>query len=218
MTEGSGLVIAYSLAAILASALGTVELISQLRTRATLREGAWLWWVIRLLADALAGVLAAALLLALVPDDWSPWVTGLVAGGSAATLLRQQFTTVGGTPVGIAIAYDYIRDLLDGAIDKCGSENDSKWVNEEFVPALLDAGASPNDVGKRLALYVKGLTKMDDSDRLDWQKTISDTVRDDTTDTRSKLEALVGIGLQLRAFRTLKNLHEHAKEVIEQRT
>lgn len=139
----------------------------------------------------------------------------VVAGASTLALLRQQFATVRDKPVGIALAYDFVRNFLDGEIDKCGSENDAKFLNDEVLPGLLAAAIPASDIAKRINDYVVGLTQMENTEKLDLQATIAAIINDRASSERKKIEALVDVARGLKAFRTIRNLHAQARERIE---
>ena len=204
--------VAYPIGALLAAGLSAVELLSSLKTRPTASEGAWRWWATRLSFEAGVGIVAT-IALAKIAKDWNPILLGLAAGASASAVLRQRFATLGenSTPVGIALAYDYFRNFFDEQIERCGSENDSKWLNDEVVPALLEAGVTADQVGQRLVDYVAGLGHMGDAQRIEEQAAIERVLAETGVTEEEKIKLLVRIGHRLKAFKTLENLCEAAQ-------
>jgi hypothetical protein len=206
--------IAYIIAAVLAAGLSSIELLSGLKTRPTLREGAWRWWLVRLLLEGGAGALAVFLLNKATHGSWNSLLLALAAGGSTSAVLRLRFTTLGdGTPLGVALAYDYFRDFFDDQIERCGSENDSKWINDEVLPVLYGApGVTSAQIGKRLVDFVAGLGHMDDAQRLDEQAAIEKIVKENGTDEKVKIEGVIAVGRRLKAFKTIQNICDGAKK------
>jgi hypothetical protein len=204
---------AYLIAVLLAVGLSAVELVSGLQTRPTTSEGAWRWWLIRLLLEGGVGVLATVLLVKITHGDWNPLLLGLTAGASASAILRQNFTTLGdGTQIGIALAYSYFRNFFDDQIERCGSENDSKWINEEVLPTLNAAGVTASQIGRRLVDFIAGLGHMGDAQRIDEQAAIEKVLSEEEVSEEVKIEGLIRIGRRLKAFKTIANLCQTAKE------
>lgn len=204
--------LAYLISVFLSISFGLIEVASCLRNRATLEEGAGKYWVGRVIVDGGGGALGVAALGQIHSPPWSdPVLTGVVAGLSAPSLLRQTWTHVNDLPIGLATAYDYVRKYFDLGIRRAASERDSKWIEDEVIPDLVKAQVEPKWVGGRLVRWASG-EDLEGVRRLDIQATIKANVEDPVATDEKKIEVLIDLALELKAFRTIENMHDTAKK------
>lgn len=204
----------YAVGAAVAAVLAFIELNSRLRSRPTWRGGAWFWWILRLLLEGAIGALAAGAVqvatggaLGGLPD----WLAAGVGGGLAGPgFVRMPIVTIGKgedqRSIGPATLYEPIRSYIEDQLDDIGANEQQKWIHREVIPRLAKAGTTPDQVANRLKTYVRGLTRLKETDILAEIKYIEDVIADSKSGPAEKIEALLLRALKLRAYRTIEDL------------
>jgi hypothetical protein len=200
--------IAASIATLIAAVLAYIELQSRLRTRLTKRAG---WWLLARLALEVIGAIAAVLLLPLAADGW--WTegpaAGFVAGVSVPALLRLRLVALkigeGELPIGVATAYEPVRNFIERQIDDIGAAEESRWINAVVLPSLVQSGWTPSRLADRVRTYVRGLTRLSEPNRLAALKYVDTTLADPITD-ENKIRLLVQKVADLGGHRLLEDL------------
>src|SRR5688572_21552152 len=107
-------------------------------------------WLLGLLLEGAFGCLAAFLLDNFT--DLQPAVTGLAAGLSAPTILRQRFAQVDGIPLGVAYFYERTRKLVDRTLDRRARRAYVRWLSA--VKETLFEHNKLTELGARLNEYL----------------------------------------------------------------
>lgn len=160
--------VSLSIAVALAMGLAYVELRSRLRTRFTSRASGW--WALRLGIEGFAASLFALLLPQIVTAGWiNGPAGGFAAGASVPALLRLRLMTlkVGEAteiPIGIATAFEPIRDFFEHQIDEIGAVAQSSWLTKLFLE-LKQANWTLVQVEDRAKAYINGLSLVPATER-----------------------------------------------------
>lgn len=201
---------AVAIAVVLATMLAYVELRSRLRTRFTSRAVGW--WIARLAIEAVAAAIFALVLPNLSDATWIDGPAGGFAAGIAVpALLRLRLVSlrVGGAevPIGVATAFEPIRNFFERQIDETGAAAQSRWLNATVLPHLKQAGWTPEQLGDRARTYVEGLTWLAEADRATAVAYIKARL-DEDVEPDKMIRAIVQKMVDLRAYRLLDDLME----------
>lgn len=201
---------AVAIAVLLATVLAFVELRTRLRTRFTSRAVGW--WVARLAIEAIAAAVFALILPNLTEANWVDGLAGgFAAGISVPALLRLRLVSlrVGGAevPIGVATAFEPIRNYFERQIDEIGAAAQSRWLNGTVLPHLKKAGWSAEDLGNRARTYVEGLTWFAEADRAAAVAYIKARL-DEDVEPDKMIRAIVQKMVDLRAYRLIDDLME----------
>jgi hypothetical protein len=205
----------YVVAGLVAAILAVVELRSRLRSRPTMKQRAWMWWVARIALEVLTSVFALKAIRYTASPRWShgfwSWV---IAGAAGPAFARMRVVSLGRDrerPVGVAALYEPARNYVEDHIDDIGADEQARWVREEVLPALVAHGATPTDVGNRLSDRVRALTHLPDTERLRQLDYIDEVLADTGTPDNARIETLIVYGCEMGAHRTIASLVESAQ-------
>jgi hypothetical protein len=197
----------YITAAVVAAVVAGVEQYKRLGARPTLENDAWIWWGVRLLLEAGLGLIAVGLFRATHAEASDHFLGWVAAGAAAPAIVRLRFLDYGkgaeARPIGIATAYEPVRDLVEDQLHKRSSERQMVWINAELLPALERDNVDPATLASYAIDYLKGLTHLDPIER---QKEIDyiKQIRDSDQEPRIKRETLARHTVhELGAFRVL---------------
>lgn len=110
-------------------------------------------------------------------------------------------------PIGVATAFEPIRNFFERQIDEIGAAAQSRWLNATVLPHLADAGWLPQQVGDRARIYVEGLTWLAEADRLAAVAYINARL-DEKVEPDKIVRAIVQKVVDLRGYRLLDDLME----------
>jgi hypothetical protein len=201
----------YVVAACVAGALGALEQYNRLRSRPTWADHAWALWTLRIVLEAGIGVAALGIIEAATPNVVENPLVWVAAGAAGPAAVRLRIIDVGvrenATPIGLAAAYEPVRDWLARQLDDISASAQSRWLYTELLPALDQRQVPPETIGARVLHWIEGserFTKIQEVDERDYVKA---TLAADEADSL-KRELIVLRALKLGAYRVLRDLHE----------
>jgi hypothetical protein len=201
----------YLVAALVAGALGAIEQYNRLQTRLTRGDYAWAFWAMRIVLEMAIGFAAMAIAIAAKPSLEHDLLAWIAAGAAGPIAVRTRIIDIGvgstARPVGLATAYEPVRDWIAARIDDIGAAAQSKWITEELLPVLAKEGKPPKEVGDRLVRWCEGSERFSKvavgDQRAFVRKTLGSKDSDDI-----KRELLVLKAIELKAFRVLRDLRK----------
>jgi hypothetical protein len=206
--------LSYLVAAGVAALLGGVEQYNSLRTRLTRAEHALLLWGARVLLEAGIGAAGWAIISHAEPAWKHDVLAWIAAGATGPALARARVIDFGekerATPIGLAMVYEPLRDLISKALKDIGSNAEIDWLYEEVIPGLNRATVPPRLIGDRTKHWIKTCGRFDEPEIVAESNFIEDTLDEAQSDDLRR-ELIVLRAANLGAYRLVRRLHDSAK-------
>jgi hypothetical protein len=204
----------YVVAALIAGALGAIEQYNRLQTKPTRADYAWAFWILRVGLEMGIGIAAISIAIAAKGSLSQQPLAWIAAGAAGPVAVRTRIIDIGAgssaRPVGLASAYEPIRDWIAQRIDDIGAAAQSRWLTEELLPTLSKYEKPPKEVADRLARWCEGSQRFSKvgvgEQRAFIRKTLGSHQDDDI-----KRELLVLRAVELQAYRVLRDLRRACK-------
>jgi hypothetical protein len=202
--------VGYVVAGLVAGVLGAVEQYNRLsKAKPTRRDRAWLYWTLRILLEMAIGVAAFRIAVLAKSSLEAQPLAWVAAGAAGPTLVRTRIIDLGepdtAKPLGIAAAYEPIRDWIADRLDDISAAAQSRWLTEELLPLLNRCNTPPKEIAERLMRWVEGSRRFSKVEAHD-QRTFVEQTLAGTQPEDIKRELLVRRGVELRAYRVLRDL------------
>jgi hypothetical protein len=99
-----------------------------------LQGRALLWWVLRIVLELVVAFAALMVLKDRLPESWPSWLAGATAGASGSVAARSRLLSLASVqgverPIGIALAYEPVRNYLQERLLSPGAQRDTTWIN-----------------------------------------------------------------------------------------
>ena len=197
-------VLPFVVAAIVSATLGGIEQHSRLHSRFTLKNGAWIWWGLRLLLEIGVGIVAMVIIRHADPKAANNPLAWIAAGAAGPAVMRLRVLDLDRRPIGIATAYEPVRGLLEDQIDRRTAECLATWINYKMLPRFGRLRVTPAELTAYAIDFVKGRYRVS-SRELQYEIEWLDRARDGNQPDEVKIDLIVRhVALELGGYRLLE--------------
>jgi hypothetical protein len=207
----------YAATAVVATSIAIFEVCAHRKSRPMLQGRALLWWGLRIVLELVVAFAALIVLKDRLPEAWPSWLVGATAGVSGSVAARSRLLSLASAqgverPVGIALAYEPVRNYLQERLLSPGAQRDTTWINHHVLPTLERAGILPEAVADRLLGFVKRMS-MGESKILFVKAMVN---KPDASDHEKLRDLLDAACCDLRAFQIVEDLYKEAWQQVNE--
>lgn len=206
--------VAVAVAAVTASLLAITEQLKTLSStqRLPLRQGAWRFWLQRVLAEAGAAVVVMifAQTVVNVPNA-DQWWAGLLGALFSVAGLRSNVFDPGGDAYGLRQLFDPFRERITTRLRVTASIPVSGEVQDK-LERLSGLGTEPEWVVERVRLFIATLPDLTEADRGHEVEGLTQQVEDVGEDDRTKLEVVLITARRLGSDDLLEDIVRRAEQ------
>ena len=169
------------------------------------------WWLVRISLEVVTSCFALAVLNKGAKLEWrNTWWIWIVAGATGPAIARMKIVSLGRgeheRAFGLAHFYEPVRDHVEDQIDDIGATEEARWLHEEVLPTLVEAGATPDDVGRQFQEWIRLRTNMSETTRLREIEYVDEVLGDARSEDAQRIEALVTRACSVGAHRMVESL------------